>query len=70
MNRMENDLRRELGLADAVAVVVGTLIGSGIFLVPNLVARQLPSPARSAIAPPIRAALWRNARPSISGPIS
>jgi len=43
MNRMENDLPRELGLLDAVAVVAGTLIGSGIFLVPNLVARQLPS---------------------------
>jgi APA family basic amino acid/polyamine antiporter len=38
-----DDLSRELGLLDAVAVVVGTIIGSGIFLVPNLVARQLPS---------------------------
>src|ERR1700693_3407006 len=44
MNRMETDLPRKLGLVDAVAVVIGTLIGSGIFLVPNLVARQLPSP--------------------------
>src|ERR1051326_8359112 len=42
---MENELRRELGLTDAVAVVIGTVIGSGIFLVPNLVARHLPSPA-------------------------
>jgi basic amino acid/polyamine antiporter, APA family len=42
---MENELRRELGLTDAVAVVIGTVIGSGIFLVPNLVAHHLPSPA-------------------------
>ena len=45
MIRMKNELRRELGLTDAVAVVVGTVIGSGIFLVPNLVARQVSSPA-------------------------
>lgn len=37
------DLARQLGLFDAISVVVGTTIGSGIFLVPNLIARQLPS---------------------------
>ena len=37
------ELSRQLGLTDAVAVVAGTIIGSGIFLVPNLVARNLDS---------------------------
>jgi APA family basic amino acid/polyamine antiporter len=39
------ELPRKLGLVDSAAIVVGTIIGSGIFLVPNLVARNLPSPA-------------------------
>ncbi len=39
------ELPRELRLTDAAAVVAGTVIGSGIFLVPNLVARNLASPA-------------------------
>ena len=38
------ELARSLGLTDSVAIVVGTIIGSGIFLVPNLVARSTPSP--------------------------
>jgi APA family basic amino acid/polyamine antiporter len=37
------ELPRRLGLFDAVAIVVGTTIGAGIFLVPNLLARSLPS---------------------------
>jgi basic amino acid/polyamine antiporter, APA family len=37
------DLPRRLGLFDAAAIVVGTTIGAGIFIVPNLVARALPS---------------------------
>src|ERR1051325_2105030 len=37
------ELPRKLGLFDSVAIVVGTIIGAGIFLVPNLVARSLPS---------------------------
>lgn len=36
-------LVRELNLRDGMALVVGTVIGSGIFLVPGAVARQLPS---------------------------
>ena len=40
----ERDLARKLGLWDAVGIVSGTIIGSGIFLVPNLVARNLSSP--------------------------
>jgi basic amino acid/polyamine antiporter, APA family len=38
-----SELPRKLGLLDSSAIVVGTIIGSGIFLVPNLVARSLPS---------------------------
>jgi basic amino acid/polyamine antiporter, APA family len=37
------ELPRKLGLFDSAAVVTGTIIGAGIFLVPNLVARSLPS---------------------------
>lgn len=39
------ELPRKLGLVDSTAIVVGTMIGSGIFLVPNLVARELHSAA-------------------------
>ncbi len=38
-----NDLPRRLGLIDATLIVVGIVIGSGIFLLPNLIARNLPS---------------------------
>jgi APA family basic amino acid/polyamine antiporter len=41
MHRAE--LPRELGLVDATAIVVGTVIGSAIFLVPSAIARSLPS---------------------------
>ncbi|HUK16316.1 MAG TPA: amino acid permease [Bryobacteraceae bacterium] len=41
----QTELPRKLGLLDSIAIVVGTMIGSGIFLVPNLVARNLSSPA-------------------------
>ena len=37
------ELDRRLSLADSVAIVVGIMIGGGIFLGPNLVARSLPS---------------------------
>ncbi len=36
-------LRKELTLFDAVAIVVGTIIGSGIFLIPSFIAAQLNS---------------------------
>jgi basic amino acid/polyamine antiporter, APA family len=39
------DLPRRLGLLDALSIVVGIIIGGGIFLVPNLVASQLKSTA-------------------------
>src|SRR3989449_10004535 len=37
---MPGELRRVLGLRDLVLIVVGTTIGSGIFLVPGAVLRQ------------------------------
>jgi len=40
------ELPRRLGFLDALSIVVGIIIGAGIFLVPNLVARELQSPAR------------------------
>jgi APA family basic amino acid/polyamine antiporter len=40
-----DDLPRELGLLDATFIIIGIVIGSGIFLLPNLIARRLPSPA-------------------------
>ena len=36
-------LARKLGLRDGIAIAVGTIIGSGIFLVPSAIASQLPS---------------------------
>jgi basic amino acid/polyamine antiporter, APA family len=36
-------LRKELNLFDAVAIVVGTVIGSGIFLIPSSIAAELNS---------------------------
>ncbi len=39
----QTDLPRKLGLLDSLAIVVGIVIGGGIFLVPNLVARNLGS---------------------------
>jgi APA family basic amino acid/polyamine antiporter len=40
-----DQLPRKLGLIDAIVIVIGIVIGSGIFLLPNLIARQLPSAA-------------------------
>src|SRR5258708_26734070 len=38
-------LKRDLGLWTAVALVIGTVIGSGIFIVPNAMVRNVGSPA-------------------------
>ncbi|PYX75578.1 MAG: hypothetical protein DMG78_03930 [Acidobacteria bacterium] len=38
-----SNLPRKLGLIDALAIVLGMVIGGGIFLVPNLIARELKS---------------------------
>src|SRR5216117_4449420 len=40
-----HDLPRRLGILDTTAIVIGIVIGSGIFLLPNLIARDLPSRA-------------------------
>ncbi len=37
------ELPRKLGLLDATSIVAGTMIGAGIFLVPSLIARSVPS---------------------------
>src|ERR1051326_9094450 len=45
-----DQLPRKLGLLDATLIVIGIVIGVGIFLLPNLIARSLPSiPAILAI---------------------
>ncbi|HUE02305.1 MAG TPA: amino acid permease [Bryobacteraceae bacterium] len=38
-----NELPRRLGLLDACLIVIGIVIGAGIFLIPNIIARSLPS---------------------------
>lgn len=38
---MNSELPRRLGLFDALAIVIGIIIGGGIFLVPNLIAQNL-----------------------------
>ena len=40
-----SQLARRLGLFDATMIVMGGIIGSGIFINPYIVARQLRSPA-------------------------
>lgn len=43
-------LAKVLGVKDGIAIVVGTVIGSGIFLVPGPIARQLPTLALVLLA--------------------
>ena len=38
-----HDLPRRLGVLDATAIVIGIVIGSGIFVLPNVIARSVPS---------------------------
>ena len=40
---MKTELARKLGLVDALSIVIGCVIGGGIFLVPNLIAQNLTS---------------------------
>lgn len=42
---LRTDLARTLGFADALSIVIGLTIGGGIFLIPNLIARNLGSAA-------------------------
>src|SRR5437764_9243832 len=39
-----SQLPRKLGLFDSSSIVIGTMIGSAIFLVPSSIAQNLPSP--------------------------
>src|SRR3954471_4127322 len=39
----DHGLAREIGLRDGIAIVAGTMIGSGIFLVPSAIAGLVPS---------------------------
>jgi basic amino acid/polyamine antiporter, APA family len=43
-NSAETELPRTLGLMDAALLLVGAVIGSGIFVVPSLIARRIPEP--------------------------
>ncbi len=45
MDQNRRELPRVLGLLDIVGILVGTVIGSGIFIVPAAVALQVKSPA-------------------------
>src|SRR3954451_1274208 len=47
---LDTEFNRGLGLYDATMVVVGSMIGSGIFLVPADMARQLGSPGWLLVA--------------------
>lgn len=49
-SRSARTLRRDLGLASAVAVVVGSMIGVGIFLGPTEMAALLPTPGLVLLA--------------------
>ena len=49
INQQQPGLVRELRLPDVVAIVVGVVIGSGIFLVPSDIARSLASPAHALL---------------------
>jgi APA family basic amino acid/polyamine antiporter len=44
-NRPDNSLKRELGVWSAAAIVVGTVIGSAIFIVPHDMVKNVGSPA-------------------------
>jgi len=43
--RQESELRKELTVLDATSIVVGTIIGSAIFLIPSTVATLVGSPS-------------------------
>lgn len=40
---VRQELPRKLGVMDATALVIGIVIGSGIFVLPNVIARTIPS---------------------------
>src|SRR5438552_4588086 len=48
--RLVTDLKRSLRLMDGLAMVVGIMVGSGIFRTPGLVAAQLGRPWLTLVA--------------------
>ena len=40
----QNELKRQIGLFDAVMLIVGDMIGTGIFISTGVMAAQVPSP--------------------------
>jgi len=49
-NKNNNGLIRQLGLFDSTMVIVGIVIGSGIFLTTGVMAKSIPSPALILLA--------------------
>ena len=44
VDKSKLDLPRVLGFRDVIGILIGSVIGAGIFIVPNVVAGQVPSP--------------------------
>src|SRR2546427_13143060 len=47
---VSNQLRRSLRIFDGLAMVIGIMVGAGIFRTPGLVARELGRPALTFVA--------------------
>src|SRR2546427_9035828 len=47
---VSNELRRSLRIFDGLAMVIGIMVGAGIFRTPGLVARELGRPALTFVA--------------------
>ncbi|HZW82528.1 MAG TPA: amino acid permease, partial [Candidatus Deferrimicrobium sp.] len=47
---MNNDLRKDLGLFEAIAIVIGVVIGSGIFFKPSVVLSNAGAPGLAILA--------------------
>ena len=62
---MTEGLKRTLGLGDLVLIVIGTVIGSGIFLVPGPVLRQSGGSVGIALTVWIPLSLLRHLRSNL-----
>ncbi len=60
---LDTEFHRGLGLFDATMVVVGSMIGSGIFIVPATMAREIGSPGWLLVAWLLTGALTDQRRP-------
>ena len=52
------EMKRDLGLLEAVSIVISRIIGSGIFAVPPSIARSLDAFGDAVIDHYYRAAMW------------